>query len=100
MSERDEWDEMVDEAIEQLIAEETEGFTLVTYEEEDVHLLQAVDGLDEELVAIFMLVTRVMSMSEQAGAKMSPPEVLAGAYEMAERRGLTAEGARFEELTD
>jgi len=91
---------MVDEAIEQLIAEETEGYSLVTYEEDDVHLIQAVDGVDEELLGIFLLVMRVMKMGEMGGVEMRPPEVLAAAYEAAERRGLTSENAAFEELSD
>jgi hypothetical protein len=100
MSERTEWDEAVDEAIEQLIAEDTESFTLMTYEENDVHLIQLADGIEEELVGIFLLVTRVMQMGDMGGVEMHPPDVLAAAYEAAERRGLTSENAAFEELSD
>jgi hypothetical protein len=97
MMDRTEWDDMVDEAIEVLIAEDTESFVLVGTQGEDVHVVQGADGGDE-LVAIWALVTQVMSRAQETGQDLRAPDVLALAAGEAAERGLLEPGAGFEEI--
>lgn len=87
MTERTEWDESVDEAIEQLIDEKTEAFTLVTVEERDTHLLKATETPEQELLPIYLLVEEIRMMAAEAGEPLSPQEILFGAMDVAKERG-------------
>jgi hypothetical protein len=87
-SERTEWDDSVDEAIEVLIDDSTEAFALVGMQEDsDIHLVQASESMEQELLPIFMLVENVRQMAAQAGEQMLPHEVLIAAGHVAMERG-------------
>ncbi|PGF13798.1 hypothetical protein CP556_25045 [Natrinema sp. CBA1119] len=87
MSERTNWDESVDEAIKQLIDDDTEAFTLVTVEDQDSHLVKATETPVQELLPIYLLVEKIRMMAVEAGEPLSPQEILFGAMSVAEERG-------------
>jgi hypothetical protein len=94
MTDRTEWDDVVDEAIGQLIDEDTEAFSVATIEDEDVHLVQAAD-LDEQLLSVWILVQQIVRQSEAAGTPLQPMDVLVGAADVAKSRGLLEDGASY-----
>ncbi len=87
MSERTEWDDTVDKAIERLIDDETEGFVLTAIEDDDLHLVKATDDLDGDLLSIYVMVEEIRMMAAEAGEEMSPMDVVMAAGAAAERRG-------------
>lgn len=87
MSERTQWDDTVDEAIELLISEETTSFALAALEGDDVHLVKATEDIDDALLAIFVMVEEVRQLSKQAGRELSPDEILTAAGYVAQERG-------------
>lgn len=87
MSERTDWDETVDEAIEVLIADSTDAFVLMGRQGDETHLIEAVQEPTDRLLAIWMLVSREISMLQESGEEIGPQDVLANAYLEAGRRG-------------
>jgi hypothetical protein len=87
MSERTEWDDTVDKAIERLIDDETEGFVLTAIEDDDLHLVKATDDIDGDLLSIYVMVEEIRMMAAEAGEEMSPMDVVMAAGAVAERRG-------------
>jgi hypothetical protein len=95
-SERTDWDEAVDEAIEVLISEDTSSFVLAGVEGDDVHSVSAVSSMDERLLAVFIVVEEVRMLFEDRGVDMDPFEVVMAAGYMAERAGcLDGEVTRY-----
>ena len=97
MTERSDWDEAVDEAIEVLIDESTDGFALVATQGEEAHFVEAAD-LEEELLAVWMLVRQVMEVARAEGQELKPAEVVAGAFHVAEERGYLEPSSRIEDF--
>lgn len=94
-SERTDWDDAVDEAIEQLIEDDIQAFSLVTADERDVHVTRSVqseEAMDHILLSIYALVEEVRVMSEEAGKPMPPDAILGAAWYAADERGLTRGG--------
>jgi hypothetical protein len=85
--ERTQRDERIDEAIEVLIAEDTEGFVTVGVGSEGVHLVQSAEK-EEQLLAVWALATQVMEEAREGDIPLTPPDVLALAAEAAADRGL------------
>lgn len=96
MTERTQWDDTVDEAIELLIDEETDSFTLATTTENDeLHLVKATEDVDEMLLAIFAMVEEIRQLSVEAGRELSPDEILTAAAQVAEEYGYLDPNAQF-----
>jgi hypothetical protein len=96
-SERTDWDDAVDEAIEILISEDTSGFVLAAVEGEDTHSVSAVSSMDERLLAVFIVVEEVRMLFAEQGMEMDPFEVVMAAGYMAEQSGyLDGEVTRYE----
>lgn len=90
MTERTERDDLIDQAIELLIDDKTEGFLLVTLEQEDVHLAQETYSIDDSLLAIHLIAEDLNLRLEECGNDpMSPLDIMAAAYSEAIHRGLT-----------
>jgi hypothetical protein len=95
-SERTEYDDSVDEAIEVLIDDSTEAFVLVGMQDDsDVHLIQASENVEQELLAVFMLVENMRKMAAQTGREMLPHEVLIAAGHVAMERGYLSQEANW-----
>ena len=87
-SERTEYDEMADEAIDVLIDESTEGFVLVGVGEDGG--LRTVDGTanaDHQLLAVYLAIENVRKTTARGGYSIGPNEVLLAAKQVAERYG-------------
>ena len=97
MTERTKKDDAIDRAIEQLIAEDLEGFALVTVEGQDVHSVQAASQ-DEQFLAVYMLVEQICRDAADEGTPLKPEDVLLGAFQVADERGLLDERAGRQEL--
>jgi len=79
MSERTQWDESVDQAIELLISEDTEAFVLTALksDNEGMHLVQAhQEESDMVLLTIFTLIEEIRKKSVEAGTPLSPEEIM------------------------
>lgn len=94
--ERTEEDDVIDRAIERLIADETEAFVLATVEERDVHNVQLA-SLEESLLAIYVQVEQLRREAAADGIELSPQDVLVGAMQTAEERGLLDDRTTYEE---
>lgn len=88
MSERTERDDVIDEAIELLISEDTEGFMLTAVEADDVHLVGATDDVEQSLLAVYVLVEELRQMGEEEGVSIAPSDVIVAAGQVADERGL------------
>lgn len=77
MPDRTDWDELVDEAIELLEDDATEQFALVTFEETDVHALNATND-HSLLVAIYLL---GRELQDRIDEDVSIPQIAQAAVE-------------------
>lgn len=94
MSERTQRDETVDKAIELLIADETDGFTMTAVQGDEVHVVKETD-MDESLLSVFAIVEEIRRMTAAAGeypGSMTPQDVFIEAGQIAAERGLIAGG--------
>jgi hypothetical protein len=99
MSERTDWDETVDRAIELLIAEDTESFHLLVSQTEDIHLVSGTDDVEESLLAVYLLVEDLRVSARKSGKPMTPDAILGAAATVASERGyLDPDRRQYEEI--
>lgn len=98
MSERTEEDERIDEAIELLIDDDTDGFSLVAHQGEDVHLVEGAKP-DQQMLAVWILVQQIRRQASSAGTPLRPVDVLAGAVQIAQERGYLDENASIRDVS-
>jgi hypothetical protein len=90
MTERTNWDDTVDEAIEVLIDEDTEFFALAAVQGQDLHAVSGAegpDGLEEQLLATFVLIEDTRRRLASEGIEAGPVDTVLAAMRVAGERG-------------
>lgn len=98
MTERTEEDDTIDEAIELLIDEDTDGFSLVAHQGEDVHLVEGATA-EEQMLAVWVLVEQIRRQASSAGSPLRPVDVLVAAVQKAQERGYLHEDASITDVS-
>lgn len=90
MTERTNWDDTVDEAIEVLIEENTEFFALAAVQGRDLHAVSGAagpEGLEDQLLATFIVIEETRRRLASEGIEAGPVDVVLAAMRVAGERG-------------
>lgn len=101
MTERTERDEHIDKAIQQIIADDTEGWILVaTKENDDVRQVGDTEETRDRLIAVYMLIHTLIEDLREIGIDTTPKTVVEAAKVEAQDRGLLPSESRLEEIRE